>query len=130
MLSLSPAVRIFVAQGATDLRRSFDGLCALVEQVLSRDPFSGHLFAFFNRRRDRVKLLAWDTSGFWLFYKRLEAGTFSAPAGLGPCVELSACELLLLLEGIELRAVHQRRRYRRVVAASAGGEAPSLDFHS
>jgi transposase len=75
MLSLPPSVRIFVARGATDQRKSFDGLCALAQDVLRQDQFSGHVFVFFGRRRDRVKLLVWDRSGFWLFAKRLEAGT-------------------------------------------------------
>ncbi len=111
MLSLPPSVRIFVAVGATDLRKSFDTLSVLVKEVLRQDPLSGHLFAFFNRRKDRVKLLVWDRSGFWLFYKRLEEGTFSIP-GTGTSVEISVRDLLLVLEGIELTAVRQRRRYR------------------
>ncbi len=110
MLSLPPSVRIFVACGATDLRKSFDTLSVLVKDVLCQDPFSGHLFAFFNRRRDRVKLLVWDRSGYWLFYKRLEEGTFRIP-GTGKSVELSVRDLLLVLEGIELREIRQRRRY-------------------
>ena len=110
MLSLPPSVRIFVAVGATDLRKSFDTLSVLVTDVLRQDPFSGHLFAFFNRRRNRVKLLVWDRDGFWLLCKRLEAGTFSLPA-TGTTAELSARDLWLVLEGIELRAVRYRRRY-------------------
>ena len=115
MLSFPPAVRIFVARSATDMRKSFDSLCALAKDVLCQDPFSGHVFVFVGRRRDRVKLLIWDRSGFWLFTKRLEAGTFAAlraPTETA-CVELSSRELLLMLEGIELRDVRQRRRYRR-----------------
>ena len=118
MLSFPPSVRIFVARGATDQRKSFDSLCALAKDVLSQDPFSGHVFVFFGRRRDRVKLLVWDRSGFWLFAKRLEAGTFAEVRGASQavCVELSSRDLMLLLEGIELGEVRQRRRYRRVVA--------------
>jgi transposase len=111
VLSLPPSVRIFVACGATDLRKSFDTLSVLVRDVLGQDPLSGHLFAFFNRRRDRVKLLVWDRTGFWLFYKRLEAGTFCLP-GTGRRTEVSVRDLLLVLEGIELGTVRQRRRYR------------------
>lgn len=110
MLSLPPSVRIFVACGATDLRKSFDTLSVLVREVLCQDPFSGHLFAFFNRRRDRVKLLVWDRSGFWLFYKRLEEGTFNIPV-TGKSAEISVRDLLLVLEGIELGAIRERRRY-------------------
>ena len=118
MLTFGPATRIFVARGATDLRKSFDSLCALVEGVLARDAFSGHVFCFFNRRKDRLKLLVWDRSGFWLFYRRLEQGTFSElDAGAGASIEITSRELLLLLEGIDLHAVRQRKRYTRPTAA-------------
>ena len=109
MLSLSPAVRIFVARGPTDLRKSFDGLAAAVREVLREDPFSGHLFVFLNRRRDRVKLLYWDRSGFCLLYKRLEEGTFWHPE-VG---EIGRRELVMLLEGIEESEVRTRRWYSR-----------------
>jgi len=81
VLSLPPSVRIFVHREPTDMRKSFDGLSALVEGQLHEDPYSGHLFVFINRRRDRIKLLYWDRSGFWLFYKRLERGVFWYPPG-------------------------------------------------
>lgn len=115
MLSFPPSVRIFVARGATDLRKSFDTLAALVSDVLEEDPFSGHVFCFLNRKRDRVKLLVWDRSGFWLFCKRLEAGTFAEVRGDGgmKSVAMSSRDLLLLLEGIELHRVRQRKRYVR-----------------
>jgi len=74
MLTLSPAVRIYLAIGATDLRRSIDGLSALVRERFGIDPLSGHLFLFRNRRGDRLKVLVWDRSGFCVFYKRLEQG--------------------------------------------------------
>ena len=70
MLSLPPSVRIFLAREPVDCRKAFDGLCALVRDQFGDDPFSGHLFAFFNKRRDRVKILVWDKNGFWLFAKR------------------------------------------------------------
>ena len=79
MLTLSPAVRIYLITGATDLRRSIDGLSALVREHMALDPVSGHLFRFRNRRGDRLKVLAWDRSGFWVLYKRLEQGTFAWP---------------------------------------------------
>lgn len=112
MLNLPPSVRIFVARGATDLRRSFDRLSAMVSEVLGQDPLSGHVFVFFNRRRDRVKLLVWEQSGFWLLYKRLEAGTF-ATLERG---EITSRDLFLLLEGIEV--VRERVRYERESASS------------
>lgn len=108
MLTLPGSVRVFVARGVTDLRRSFDRLSAQVQEVLRQDPLSGHVFVFFNRQRNRVKLLVWERDGFWLLYKRLEAGTFAALDR----EEIDARELYLLLEGIEV--VRERRRYTRL----------------
>ncbi len=108
MLTLPASVRVFVARGATDLRRSFDRLSAQVQEVLRQDPLSGHVFVFFNRQRNRVKMLVWERDGFWLLYKRLEAGTFAALER----DEINARELYLLLEGIEV--VRERRRYTRL----------------
>ena len=108
MLTLPASVRVFVASGATDLRRSFDRLSAQVQEVLRQDPLSGHVFVFFNRQRNRVKMLVWERDGFWLLYKRLEAGTFAALER----DEINARELYLLLEGIEV--VRERRRYIRL----------------
>jgi len=73
VLTLLVSVRVFVYTEPTDMRRGFDGLAAIVDQMLEQDPFSGHLFVFFNRRRDRTKILFWDRDGFALFYKKEEA---------------------------------------------------------
>ncbi len=107
MLSLAAAERIFVCRGATDLRRSFDRLAAQVSAVLRQDPLSGHWFVFFNRRKDRVKILVWERGGFWLLYKRLEAGTFAVV----DTDELTVRELRWVLEGIEV--VRERAWYER-----------------
>lgn len=114
MLTISPAVRIYVATGATDLRRSIDGLSAVVRDHFGLDPLSGHLFLFRNRRGDRLKILAWDRSGFWILYKRLEQGTFAWPAaaGAGP-VEMRSGDLLLLLSGVDVAGTRRRRWYER-----------------
>src|SRR5262245_48816436 len=80
MLSLPPAVRIFVCTAPTDMRKSFDSLAALAQTVVGEDPLSGHLFLFRNRQRDRVKLLWWDRDGLAIWYKRLEAGVFDLPS--------------------------------------------------
>jgi len=115
MLTLSPAVRIYLATGATDLRRSIDGLAALVREWFTLDPLLGHLFLFRNRRGDRIKILAWDRSGFWVLYKRLERGTFAWPVDdEGPRVELRGADLLLLLSGVDLAHTRRRRWYERV----------------
>ena len=113
MLSLPPSARIFVCLEAADMRRSFDGLSAMVEQVIERDPLSGHLFVFRNRRGDRVKILWWDKDGLALWYKRLERGVFRFPQRAGAQAELSAAELMLLLEGIEVTGMKRRKRYAR-----------------
>jgi transposase len=115
MLTLSPAVRIYIATGATDLRRSIDGLSALVRERLALDPLSGHLFLFRNRRGDRLKVLAWDQSGFWVLYKRLERGTFAWPTedAVGS-VEMRSTDLALLLAGVDITRTRRRRWYERV----------------
>ena len=109
MLSLPPSVRVFVCTAPTDMRKSFDALCAVVQTVLRQDPFSGHLFVFLSRRRDKVKILYWDRSGFFLLYKRLEEGTFWMPER----GEIGSRELMMVLEGIDAAAVRQRRQYQR-----------------
>ena len=111
MLSLPPAVRIFIATAPADMRRSFDSLAALARETLLQDPLSGHLFVFRNRDGDRTKILYWDRSGFCLWYKRLEKGVFRLPAGDTPCIELEAAELALILEGIDLAGAKRRPRF-------------------
>jgi transposase len=113
MLSLPPAVRIFVATAPTDMHLSFDRLAALAQDVIHQDPFSGHLFAFRNRTGDRVKILVWDRSGFCLWYKRLERGVFHLPRAEATHLELDAAELTLLLDGIDLAPARRRARFRR-----------------
>jgi transposase len=108
VLTLSPAVKIFICAQPTDMRRSFDRLAEMTRTVLSHDPLSGHLFVFFNRPRDRVKILFWDRSGFCLYYKRLEEGSFRP---LENRREISASELTLILEGIELAGSKQQKRF-------------------
>ena len=121
MLSLPASVRVFVYTEPADMRRGFDGLAAMVEQALNQDPFSRHLFVFFNRRRDRTKILFWDRDGFALFYKRLEKGVFeilrpqrsiSSEEQL-PSVQVTYQELAMLLDGVDLSTVRRRPRYAR-----------------
>ena len=113
MLTIPPSVQIYLAAGATDLRRSIDGLRAHVEQVLKGDAFGGHLFVFRNRRGDRLKILLWDRSGFWVMYKRLEKGTFAWPGRGQAAVEIRPTELMLLLSGVDPTRVKRRRWYDR-----------------
>ena len=111
MLTVPPSVRIYLAIGATDLRRSIDGLCALVREGLELEPMSCHLFLFRNRRGDRIKILVWDRSGYWVHYKRLEHGrfrVFDRVCEKEGAFQLHAHELLLVLEGIDLRGSRRR----------------------
>jgi transposase len=120
MLSLPPAVRIFVATQPTNMHLSFDRLAALARDVIQQDPLSGHLFVFRNRGGDKVKILGWDRSGFCLWYKRLEQGVFHFPRAATPHLEVDAAELTLLLDGIDLTTAIRRPRFRRrLVAAGA-----------
>lgn len=113
MLTLPPAVRVYLATAPVDMRLSFDRLAALVEGILQQDPFSGHLFVFRNRLGDKVKVLFWDRSGFCLFYKRLEQGTFRFPKSFAAHQEIDSATLGLILEGIDLADAKHQRRYRR-----------------
>jgi len=111
MLSLPPSVRLFIARGATDMRKSFDTLAALVIEQVDEDPQSGHLFLFVNRRRDRLKVLWWDRSGYCLLAKRLEHGqfrVFDRAEGTTGAFEMQASELALILDGIDLRGAKRR----------------------
>lgn len=103
------------------MRRSFDGLHALVTSVLQLDAFAGHLFVFANRRRDRVKILYWDRDGFAVWAKRLEEGTYAMPFNEGGQMrrEISAQELGALLSGIDLSQAERQKRYRRKSVESA-----------
>jgi transposase len=110
MLMLPSTLRVMVYRPAVDLRRSFDGLESLVRFEMSEDPLSGGLYVFLNRRRDRTKLLYWDGTGWWIWYKRLEEGTFALPESGGL---IEARDLVLLLEGIDLRGSRRRKRFGR-----------------
>jgi transposase len=121
MLSVPGQIKIFLCLEATDMRKSFDSLAALVEEQLELDPLSGHLFVFRSRRADRVKLLYWEQDGYALWYKRLEAGTFRFPAATQDQkrVTVSAVDLAMLLSGVDLSSVKRGKRYRHVVSGSA-----------
>jgi len=108
MWSISPATRIYLARGVTDLRKSFNGLYACVTQVMGRDPLSGHLFVFCNRRRTRIKIFYWDGSGFWVCGKRLERGRYSWPA----VESVNAQQLTMLVGGIDLKKAHEKKWHR------------------
>ena len=118
MIHFPASVRVYLCLSPCDMRRSFDGLHALVRDHLQLDPFAGYLYLFANKRRDRLKILYWDRDGFAIWAKRLEAGTYAIPCG-EPCArrfEISVEELGALLSGIELSSATRRKRYRRTNA--------------
>ena len=115
MVSFSSTLRYFLYRPAADLRKGFDGLSGLVRSAMGSDPLSGDVFIFINRRRNQMKLLVWDRSGFVLFHKRLERGTFELPvsAETGASMFLRWEELVMILEGVRLGSVQRRKRYYR-----------------
>lgn len=122
MLTQLPAsVRVFLCTRPTDMRKSFDGLVGMVHEFLGQDPLSGHLFLFFNRRRDRAKILLWERDGLVIWYKRLEVGSYeqldpssrAAQTTGSDGIELSMADLALILNGIDLASARRRKRYSR-----------------
>ena len=103
MIALPAGMQVWLAAGATDMRKGFDGLAALVQTQLAEDPFSGQLFVFRGRAGDRVKILWWSGDGLCLFSKRLERGRFVWPQATHGTVALSGAQLSMLLEGIDWR---------------------------
>ena len=113
MLSLPPSVRVFVATQPVDGRKGVDSLAAMVRSVFGHDPLSGHLYVFFSKRADRVKVIYWDRSGFAMWTKRVEKGRFHAPfvEGALSVAGLEHAELTLILEGIDLAGARRRPRW-------------------
>lgn len=118
MLTLGLTGRIWVCVDPVDGRKSFDGLAATVTTHLQRDPLSGDLFVFKNRRGDRLKILAWQGDGFALYLRRLERGTFAFPTSGTAEVSVTATELAMILGGVELQGVQRRTRYTRAAASA------------
>jgi transposase len=118
VIHLPASVRVYLCTAPCDMRRSFDGLHALVSSAMKLDAFAGHLFVFANRRKDRVKILYWDRDGFAVWAKRLEEGTYAMPFDEEdePSREITAQELGALLSGIDLRVAQRHKRYQRTSA--------------
>ena len=113
MLTLPPGTKVHLATGPVDGRKGIDGLSALVRSQFGQDPLSGHMFVFFSRRADRVRVLYWDRDGYVLIQKRLELGRYRLPwqqVEQGHVV-VEAAELLLVLEGIDLHGARRRARW-------------------
>jgi transposase len=122
VFGVGAATRIYLATGATDMRKGFNGLYGLVRDQLLCDPLSGHLFLFSNAQRNRLKVLFWDTTGLWVCAKKLEEGRFHWPT-VGDAqakIVLSHEEFAMLLGGIDLAQTRPRKWYRRLVAEESG----------
>ncbi len=112
MLNLVPSsVPIYVYVPATDMRKGFEGLSAVVRQAMTKDPLSGALFVFRNRRGNRLKILYWDQDGYALWYKHLQRGTFQWPRG-GPTASMEVEYLQLVLSGIDVNHIRRRQRFQ------------------
>lgn len=119
MLSLPPSVRVFVATQAVDGRKGVDSLAAIIRSAFAHDPLTGHLYVFFSRRCDRVRIVYWDCNGFAMWTKRLERGRFHAPLSDGALSVrgVEAAELSLILEGLDLAEARRRPRWEPVRAS-------------
>jgi len=113
MFSLNQSIQYYLSPGATDMRKSFDSLCCQVTTGMHRQPGSGEVFIFINRRRDQVKLLHWEKGGFVIYYKRLESGTFEIPKVTKETtsVQITWPELVMIVEGISLQPIKYRKRF-------------------
>jgi transposase len=129
MLTLPTSLRVFAHRFATDMRKSFHGLVGIIESELGEQVESGHLFLFFNARRDRVKILFFTGDGLMILYRLLERGTFETPRDWraqppaeAPAsrqgIEVRMSDLALILEGIDLASVKRRKRWRREAASA------------
>lgn len=112
MLSISGTEKVYLAVGSTDMRRSIDGLAAIVQQCFSLDPFSSSLFVFCNKNRTMIKILHWDYNGFWLYFHRLEKGTFKWPKDSSKdTILVGSRELYWLLTGL---SIEQKQAHRKL----------------
>jgi len=111
MFSLNAHQSYYIYSEATDMRKGFNGLSGLVRNELQKNPMNGAVYIFVNRRKDRMKILVWESGGFVLYYKLLESGTFQLPKIQGNSTSISWHQLVLIMEGVELSSVKKRKRY-------------------
>ena len=117
MLSISPSTRIFVHALPTDMRKGFNGLCAIVSQAFGKDVLEGDYFVFLNRPCNRCKILFWDHDGLVVWAKRLERGQFQMPPGRDAAslaIEVDCVTLAMMMAGVDLNTVKRRKRYRAI----------------
>jgi transposase len=113
VLAVAPTTRVYLYMHQVDMRRSFDGLMAIVQSEFNRDIRLGDYFMFINRRRDRIKIIWWDRDGLAIFMKRLESGTVQKPASAGKekSLVIDPTQLSMLLTGIDVSNIKRRKRY-------------------
>lgn len=113
MFSLTSSLSFYMYMSPIDMRNSFDGLSGIVQTKLQRDPLSGEVFIFYNKRRNKIKLLHWEYGGFTLYYKRLECGTLEMPKKQENVVSVNITwsKLVMIIEGISLKSIQKRKRY-------------------
>ena len=114
MFGLSPGYRFHLYSAPTDMRKGFDGLSGLVQNNLSYNPLNGDVFIFINRSRNKIKLLQWQSSGFTLYYKRLETGSFELPEydnSTTGSIILDYAQLVMLIDGLSIKNIQRRKRY-------------------
>jgi len=118
MLHLSASCTYYFYNSSVDMRKGFDSLSGLIQQHMQLNVLSGSIFIFINKKRNQVKLLLWEGDGLSLYYKRLEQGTYELPhsSNESSCVTLSAQQLQLILQGIQLKSVKMKKRYQRHVS--------------
>jgi transposase len=113
MFGLTVHHQYYLYRPPTDMRKGFDGLCGVIHQTMDMNPLDGSVYIFINRRRDRMKLLVWESSGFVMYYKRLERGTFELPASKADQMVIHWEKLMLMIQGISLQKISHRKRYYR-----------------
>lgn len=114
MFSLTSSHQYYLYKEATDMRKSFDGLCGIISTAMNANPQSGAVYLFLSKRKDRIKLLRWEGDGYVVYYKRLEAGTISLPSGnwSEQTKQLSWPELVMMIEGILTQNYTAKKRYK------------------
>jgi transposase len=131
VLTFGGTRRIFLARQATDMRKGCVSLAAVVENAFGQDPYAGDIFVFIGKHKNRVKIVAWDRSGFWLCAKRLEQGTFAVPTGAAVedgtgTMALSPAQIQMLLEGIDVHRATYHAQYHRPPPPVAPSLSPSV----
>lgn len=113
MFALNDSQKFYLYEKPTDMRKGFNGLSGLVRTGMQRNPLSGEIFIFVNKKRNLMKLLHWQAGGFVLYYKRLEKGTFKIPKSTQKTIPISYTELAMIIAGISIKTIHKNKRFTK-----------------